>query len=152
MGKRNFNYFRNFVKFFNDFLKENSSQENQNYMTPMKFNSDKEREYCMSTRYKTVSTSSQDELQDPLVFAMDDVEKNKSEGNKNLYDSNYFYNKSDINDANMISEIINSIRFHFQLVEDDSFIFNNILLPLNFDLDDIFAYLGDPANSSKIFY
>ncbi len=152
MGKRNFNYFRNFVKFFNDFLKENSSQENQNYMTPMKFNSDKEREYWMSTRYKTVSTSSQDELQDPLVFDMDDVEKNKSEGNKNLYDSNYFYNKSDINDANMISEIINSIRFHFQLVEDDSFIFNNILLPLNFDLDDIFAYLGDPANSSKIFY
>jgi hypothetical protein len=152
LGKRNFNYFRNFVKFFNDFLKENSSQENQNYMTPMKFNSDKEREYWMSTRYKTVSTSSQDELQDPLVFDMDDVEKNKSEGNKNLYDSNYFYNKSDINDANMISEIINSIRFHFQLVEDDSFIFNNILLPLNFDLDDIFAYLGDPANSSKIFY
>ena len=122
-------------------------------MTPMKFNSDKEREYWMSTKYKTVSTSSQDELQDPLVFAMDDVEKNKSEGNKNLYDSNFFYNKSDINDAKMISEIINSIRFHFQLVEDDSFIFNNIILPLNFDLDDIFAYLGDPANnSSKIFY
>lgn len=147
MGKRNFNYFRNFVKFFNGFLKENSSQENQIYMTPMKFNSDQEREYWMSTRYKTISTSSQDdEVQDPLVFAMDNIEKNKSDGNKNFYDSNFIY------DANMISEIINSIRFHFQLVEDDSFIFNNILLPLNFDLDDIFAYLGDPAsNSSKIF-
>jgi hypothetical protein len=139
------------MKFFHYFLNENLIHEDQNFVTPIKIKSHEDGEFPhgLSTRYKTAFSSSQEEEEDPVVLVMCDVPKNISEGNENIYEPNLFYHRSDIYDSEMIQEILNNIRFHFNLIEDDSIIFKQILLPLNFDLDDIFRYLADPANNSS---